>query len=278
MTKILFRADCVFQKGIKGEDGAEKPPTHERAKDAVLELIARERENEPIERDLIKNVLNIFVDVGMDKGTEVYEHHFQTPLLVSIHSHYKTKAALWIQSESCSEYLIKAETSLADEEERATYYMHPNSKSHVVDAVQTELLKDVQMDLIEKDTGCNAMLRDNKTDDLRRMFKLYHRCGPSCITPLAEIFRKHIEEEGMALLNQVKASTEAGEGAAVGAASRKESANAEQQFIRNILALQVRPTSSTPSCVQHTFLSVCVYMRGYTTAACCDSEFVLLMC
>ena len=228
----------MFYKGVKGEDGAEKEPTHERAKDAVLGLIARERENEQIERDLVKSVLTIFVDVGMDKGTDVYENLFQTPLLASIHSHYKTKAANWIQSESCSEYLIKAETSLTDEEERATYYMHPNSKAPVVDAVQTELLKDVQQDLIEKDTGCNAMLRDNKTEDLRRMFKLFHRCGPTSIVPLADIFRKHIEEEGMALLNQVKASAEAGEGAG-GAASRKESANAEQQFIRNILALQV---------------------------------------
>ena len=50
------------------------------------------------------------------------------------------------------------------------------------------------MQLIEKDTGCNAMLRDNKTEDLKRMFKLFHRCGPSSITPLAEIFRKHVEE------------------------------------------------------------------------------------
>jgi cullin 1 len=228
----------VFQKGVRGVDGVEKALTHERAKDAVLELIARERENEPIERDLIKSVLTIFVDVGMDRGTDVYENNFQAPLLASIHSHYKTKAALWIQSESCSEYLIKAEQSLADEEERATYYMHPNSKAPVVDAVQAELLKNVQMQLIEKDTGCNAMLRDNKTDDLRRMFKLFHRCGASSIIPLAEIFRKHIEEEGMALLNQVKASAEAGEGPG-GHAARKESANAEQQFIRNILSLQV---------------------------------------
>jgi hypothetical protein len=48
-------------------------------------------------------------------------------------------------------------------------------------------------------------------------------------------------------LNQVKASAEAGEGGSA-VASRKESANAEQQFIRNILALQVGVRPQEVSC------------------------------
>lgn len=220
-------ADCVFEDA------------HEKAKDAVLELISRERDGEQINRNLIKNVLVIFVDVGMDKGTEVYEHKFQVPLLEDIQRHYSAKAAEWIQLESCSEYLIKTETSLEAEEDRAAYYLHFISKTPVLEAVQAELLRKKQTELIEKDTGCRAMLQDSKTDDLRRMFKLFHKCGAACITPLADIFRKHIEEEGLALLSQVKSAVDAGAESGAGAASRKEAANAEQQFIRNILALQV---------------------------------------
>lgn len=227
-VQIFSLADCVFEDG------------HDKAKDAVLELISRERDGEQIDRDLIKNVLVIFVDVGMDKGTEVYEQKFQVPLLDDIKRHYSAKAAEWIQLESCSEYLIKTEKSLNAEEDRAVYYLHAISKQPVLDAVQTELLKNKQTELIEKDTGCRAMLQDSKLDDLRRMFQLFQRCGAACITPLADIFRKHIEEEGMALLSQVKSAVDAGAESGAGAASRKEAANAEQQFIRNILALQVR--------------------------------------
>jgi cullin 1 len=161
---VLFAADCIFQH------------TSVRAKDAILELIGRERENETIDRDLIKSVLSIFIDVGMDNGTETYETAFQSHLLEALKDYYEAKAALWIQSESCAEYLLKAEQCLADEEDRAVNYLHSISKDPIVDAVLTELLRKVQVPLIEKDTGCRAMLRDGKLTDLARMFRLFHRC------------------------------------------------------------------------------------------------------
>lgn len=43
-----------------------------RAKDAVLKLIEREREGELIDRALVKNILDIFIEVGMG-GMECYE-------------------------------------------------------------------------------------------------------------------------------------------------------------------------------------------------------------
>lgn len=62
----------------------------------------------------------------------------------------------------------------------------------------------MQTTLIEKDSGCSAMLRDNQTEDLTRLFSVYHECsGAKCIEPIAEIFRKHVEAEGMSLVNQV---------------------------------------------------------------------------
>ena len=48
------------------------------------------------------------------------------------------------------------------------------------------------------------MLRDNKTDDLERLFKLYNACGNKSIEPIADIFRKHIEDEGMSLVKQAR--------------------------------------------------------------------------
>ena len=50
------------------------------------------------------------------------------------------------------------------------------------------------------------MLRDNKTDDLERLFKLYNACGNKSIEPIADIFRKHIEDEGMSLVKQARST------------------------------------------------------------------------
>ena len=105
----------------------------------------------------------------------------------------------------------------------------------------------LQSQLIEKDSGCSAMLRDNQTDDLTRLFSVYHECsGAKCIDPIAEIFRKHVEAEGMSLVNQVSAV--AG-GSGEGAPNRKEVQAAEQEFIQKVIDLQARlHPCSTQTC------------------------------
>lgn len=95
----------------------------------------------------------------------------------------------------------------------------------------------MQATLIEKDSGCSAMLRDNKTADLERLFALYSRCGPKCIEPIAKIFQQHVHAEGVSLVNQCSAVVT---GDKDSAANRKEVANAEQTFIKKVLELQVR--------------------------------------
>jgi Cullin family len=90
------------------------------------------------------------------------------------------------------------------------------------------------MQLIEKDSGASSMLRDNKTDDLARLFSLYNACGTKAIEPIADIFRKHIEAEGMSLVKQVTDAFCAEGG------NRKDVQNAETAFVQQIIELQAR--------------------------------------
>ena len=47
--------------------------------------------------------------------------------------------------------------------------------------------------------GCEALLRDNKIDDLSRMFRLFSRI-PTGLPPIGNIVRKHIQDVGLALV------------------------------------------------------------------------------
>ena len=68
----------------------------ERARDAILGLIDKERDGEQIDRALLKNVLGIFIEVGM--GTmDNYQSDFEAFLLEETSAFYKRKAAAWIQ-------------------------------------------------------------------------------------------------------------------------------------------------------------------------------------
>jgi hypothetical protein len=118
--------------------------THERGRDALLDLIGREREHEQVDRDPIKSVINVFINVSMN-NLDKYKEDFEAHLLTSVTNCYQAKAAEWIQSDSCAEYLKKAEACIHAEEERATSYLHPDSKKPVIAAAQEELLVKVQV-------------------------------------------------------------------------------------------------------------------------------------
>ena len=63
--------------------------------------------------------------------------------------------------------------------------------------------------LLEKEnSGCEALLRDNKVDDLSRMFRLFSRIATG-LPPIGNIVRKHITDVGLAL---VKSQSSSGEG------------------------------------------------------------------
>lgn len=59
---------------------------------------------------------------------ESYERDFQEQLLTETAAYYKRKANLWIEQDSCPDYMIKAEEALRLEEERVEIYLHPSTK------------------------------------------------------------------------------------------------------------------------------------------------------
>ena len=61
-----------------------------RARVAVIALVEKEREGEQIDRALLKNVLDIFIAVGMGQ-MDAYEHDFEEHLLNETAAYYRRK-------------------------------------------------------------------------------------------------------------------------------------------------------------------------------------------
>jgi cullin 1 len=73
--------------------------------------IDKEREGEQIDRSLLKNVLDIFVEIGMGE-TVHYEQDFEVQMLDDTADYYKSKATIWIESDSCPDYMLKVSLCL----------------------------------------------------------------------------------------------------------------------------------------------------------------------
>ncbi|KAH9764294.1 Cullin-1 [Citrus sinensis] len=117
-----------------------------KAKDVVITLIDREREGEEIDRALLKNVLDIF--------------DFEEHMLRDTGNYYSCKASNWIISDSCPDYMIKAEECLEKERDR-------------------------------EQAKCRALLKEDRVDDLPRMCRLYHKI-PNGLEEVASAFKQHV--------------------------------------------------------------------------------------
>ncbi|KAF9590569.1 hypothetical protein IFM89_035887 [Coptis chinensis] len=103
-----------------------------RAKDVVISFITKEREGEQIDRALLKNALDIFVEVGM--GTmDCYKNDFEVALLDDTSAYYSRKA----EEYSCPDYISKVEESLKQEEDRVSHYLHCSSEQKLLERVKS---------------------------------------------------------------------------------------------------------------------------------------------
>ncbi|KAL6521414.1 hypothetical protein OROGR_017983 [Orobanche gracilis] len=75
-------------------------------RDAVISLIDQEREGEQVDGALLKNILDIFVEIGMGQMHH-YESDFEEAMLTDTAAYYSRKASNWIVDDSCPDYMLK---------------------------------------------------------------------------------------------------------------------------------------------------------------------------
>ena len=65
-----------------------------------------EREGGQIDRALLKNALDIYIELGI----EHYVNEFEEPMIADTSAYYSRKAAIWIVEDSCPEYMLKVKS------------------------------------------------------------------------------------------------------------------------------------------------------------------------
>nr|CAB3477177.1 unnamed protein product [Digitaria exilis] len=177
----------------------------------VIALIDEDREGQIIDRALVKNVLDVYIELsqdpaivpsGSDSGLKLYSQDFQDAFQQGTIDYYSKNAQTWIMEDTCPEYMLKAEESLQKEKERVGHYLHSSTEPILMEAAQGELLaKNIDRILNKENSGCKVLLCDEKDDDLSRMFRLFSRIKDG-LPPVSQTFKKHVKEVGMSLLEQ----------------------------------------------------------------------------
>ncbi|CAL4963660.1 unnamed protein product [Urochloa decumbens] len=196
----------------------------------LIAMIDHDREGQIIDRPLVKNVLDIYIELK----SELYEKDFEDAFVQGTIDYYSKKAQTWIVEDTCPEYMLKAEECLQKEKERVTHYLRSSTEPRLMEAAQAELLaRHIDQILKKENSGCKVLLCDEKVEDLSRMFRLFSRIKDG-LPPVSKTFQEHVNEVGMSMLKQ-----------AVDAATSKK------DYVRKVLDLHDKYMAYVISCFQN---------------------------
>ena len=176
----------------------------------LLSLIARHRSGASVNLSLLKGVIDSYVALGVEDSdgargsTEVYEEHFQTAFLDATRAYFKAESSQFILEHSVSEFLIKVEHRIEEEERRVQLYLHDSTRKLLVRVCDEELLA-AHQDVIAEDF--KAMLADDREGDLSRVYALMGRLATG-LDPLRRYFEAHVKSVGLSAIDAIADNAE----------------------------------------------------------------------
>ncbi|KYN33286.1 Cullin-3, partial [Trachymyrmex septentrionalis] len=175
-------------------------------RETLLGMVARERRGEVVDRSAIKNACQMLMLLGIN-NRQVYEEDFERPFLQQSAEFYRMESQKFLAENSASVYIKKVEARICEESERAKHYLDESTESRIVEVVEEELIKIHMKTIVEmENSGVVHMLKNQKTEDLGCMYKLFSRVSDGLRT-VCDCVSQFLREQGRALVQEEHEST-----------------------------------------------------------------------
>lgn len=169
------RKEPVYELGLRifKEEVAWHKNVRKRVQRMLLTSIEAERRGELIERDVIRNVLQMLVELGIN-SLKVYEEDFEQAFLEETEKFYQSEANEFIQINTCPDYVEKARNRLEEERARAKDYLQPSTEDKLIKLVAEEMVAKHASNLVSMPkSGCRVMLERDNLENLHNMYRLF---------------------------------------------------------------------------------------------------------
>ncbi|CAF0738060.1 unnamed protein product [Rotaria sordida] len=187
---ILFRDNVVRYPSIR-----------DHLRQTLLDMVAKERRGEIIEKSAVKNACQMLMSLGIDNRS-VYADDFETPFLLQSAEFYRLESQKLLAENSASVYIRKVAARISEEAERAVHYLDKSTEERIVRVLEDELITKHLKTIVEmENSGVYSMLKFSKCDDLATMYKLFERV-PNGHSTIADCMSSYLREQGRALVTE----------------------------------------------------------------------------
>lgn len=199
----------------------------------VLRNIEMERNGHLIDRDLMKNILTMLVELSID-GVNVYEEDFECYFIEKTRSFYRLESEQYIMHNSSSDFINQAEKRLLQETNRVRHYLSPSTEPKLKNVMEFEFISSHARTLIDMDTsGFFFLLRANSFDDLKKMYILFCKV-PSTLDMLRECMCQAIKTAGTEIVQDQN--------------TKDSDSSSSVQFVNRILELKHKYETIIQNC------------------------------
>ncbi|XP_026326666.1 cullin-3 isoform X2 [Hyposmocoma kahamanoa] len=174
----------------------------------LLELVARERRGEVVDRLAIRNACQMLMVLGINSRV-VYEEDFEKPFLHQSAEFYRMESQKFLAENSAAVYIARVEARISEEAERARHYLDETTEPRVVAVLEHELIERHMKTIVEmENSGVVHMLLHTRTSELACVYKLLSRV-PDGLRTVADAVSAHLREQGRALVTDTHHNTNA---------------------------------------------------------------------
>mgnify|MGYP006167495905 FL=1 len=208
---------------------------------AMLASIEKERNGEEVDHQQLKRCVAVFETMGQG-DMDCYINDFEDALLTKSETYYNGRAAEWMSTDDTPAYLIKAEAALKAEKKRVEDYLIGSTEPKLLSVCEKQLLEVHQMELLNRETsGCAALLKNNKVDDLTRMFQLFGRLDEGLV-PMSKIVESYFNSCGQDLMDQRKQT--------IAQQDKKKESASDPTLVKSFIDLHARCQSFGKCCAR----------------------------